>query len=91
MYAKETTIINRAGLQAKAASEFIAGAIQFNSDIVVTNLENGQTADGKSIISVIGLAVPKGAKVRVSADGDDEMEAVDNLIALIEDSFGLEE
>lgn len=91
MYSKETLIVNRIGLQAKVASEFTRHATQFSSEIKIKNLDDGQTGDAKSIISVIGLSLPKGTRIEIEADGDDELEAVENLIALVEDRFGEED
>ena len=71
MYSKETVLVNRIGLQAKAASEFTRHATQFSSDIKIINRENGQTGDAKSIITVLDLSLPKGTRIEIEADGAD--------------------
>ncbi|MDD4508921.1 MAG: HPr family phosphocarrier protein [Eubacteriaceae bacterium] len=91
MYSKETTIINKSGLHARAASEFTRHATQFESEITVKNLEDKREGNAKSIIAVMAMSLPKGTPIAIQADGDDEIEAVDNMIALVDDGFGEEE
>lgn len=43
--------------------------------------------DGKSIMAVMMLAASKGTTVHLHADGEQEEEALDALVALIDDYF----
>lgn len=45
-------------------------------------------ANAKSIISVLALGLAQGEEVELSADGPDEQQAVDSLVALIDSKFG---
>ncbi len=82
-------IINKLGLHARAAAKLVKTAATFSSDITIDR--NGQTVSAKSIMGVMMLAASKGATVTVTAEGEDEVEALDGVIDLINDRFGEEE
>jgi len=44
--------------------------------------------DGKSILGILLLAAAQGTVVELSAEGEDEGEALDALAALVEGGFG---
>lgn len=82
----ETTaeIINKAGLHARAASKLVALTSGFSSKI---EIGRDKMVDGKSILSLMMLAAVKGTTLKITADGDDEDQAVAAIVALIEDRF----
>ena len=88
MYSKEVEIINKTGLHARPASEFTRKAIEFQSNINITNVTLGKEGNGKSIISVMSMGLAQGMMLKVTAEGDDETEAVETLVALVEGGFG---
>ena len=91
MYRRTTTVINRTGLYARPASQFTNAAKAFDSHISIRNLslkEQDNTANAKSIISVLTLALVQGSEVELTAEGPDEQQAVDALIELIDGGFG---
>ena len=45
---------------------------------------DGETANAKSMLSVLGLGIDCGAKILLRASGSDEAEAVRELVALLE-------
>jgi len=79
------TIVNPLGLHARAAARFVAIASSFKSQIRVTR--GGRTTDGKSILGLLLLAAARGAVLTISADGPDELEALDALRSLTERGF----
>ena len=89
MYSQEVTILNETGLHARPASDFVREAKKFNSKIRIkpTALPE-ESANAKSIVSVLALGVPQGTRIELSADGDDEREAVNTLVDLINTGFG---
>lgn len=87
MYEKETIVINKTGLHARPASEFTKLASRYESEILVKNLNTGKEGNAKSIIAVMSMCMAKGTPVVIAATGDDEKEAVDELIALIDSGF----
>jgi phosphocarrier protein len=88
MMTKECVIRNRLGLHARAAAKFVHTATRFTSQIRVSR--DGRTMDGKSIMGILLLAAAAGTTVVITADGVDEVDAVDALCRLIEGGFGEE-
>lgn len=89
MYSKTTTIINATGLHARPASEFVAKAASFKSNITIKKIgTEKKPVNAKSIVILLTLGLAKGSEIEISADGADEKEAVDALVALIDSGFG---
>ena len=89
MYSKQVTIHNPSGLHARPASEFVAAAAKFKSRITIRKDEDGaREVNAKSIVMILSQALVTGTTVQITANGEDEMTAVDALVALIEGGFG---
>ncbi|QEY34898.1 HPr family phosphocarrier protein [Caproiciproducens galactitolivorans] len=88
MYSRKTTINNQTGLHARPASDFVKCASQFKSKITIKNVDDDETVSAKSIILILSLSLSKGMKVEITAEGEDEVKAVDTLVALIDSKFG---
>ena len=84
----EVQIVNRLGLHARAAARFVHVANGFRSRITVR--KDGTRVDGKSILGLLTLAAPRGVRIRLEADGEDEGEAIEQLAKLVQDRFGEE-
>lgn len=83
---KETiTIINKLGLHARAAAKFVATTSRFTSDIQV--FKNTQQVNGKSIMGVMMLAASQGTELDLQIEGEDETDARDAVVALINNRF----
>jgi len=80
-----TTVVNALGLHARAAARFVAIASAFRSQVRVTR--GGRTTDGKSILGLLLLAAARGAELIISADGTDEVEALEALRAFTARGF----
>ena len=65
---------------------FVEAAGKFRSAVTVSN--GKQTVDGKSVLSLMLLGVTPGVRIAITADGEDEAEALDALAGLIQRSFG---
>ena len=89
MLEQQIEIINKLGLHARAAAKLVSTAAGYSSQIKLTFAD--QTADAKSIMSVMMLAAAKGSMVTIHCDGEDETAAMAALTDLIEDYFGEEE
>ncbi|MFP4356220.1 MAG: HPr family phosphocarrier protein [Phycisphaerae bacterium] len=83
---KEVKIVNKYGLHARPAMQFVELANQFNSQVQVSN--GTLTVDAKSIMSVMRLAATKGTTLRIVADGADSQKAIAALSKLVESGFG---
>jgi len=86
MQERNVTIVNRLGLHARAAAKFVSTAKAYSSVVKVGTAT--RKVDGKSIMSVMLLAASQGTELVLSIDGDDELPAMEALIALIDDRFG---
>ncbi len=85
---KTYKIKNKFGLHARPSASFVQAACRFRCNIQVE--KDGQTADGKSIMDLMMLAVAKGTCITVKAQGEDAQEALDTLGILIDGQFGEE-
>lgn len=85
---REVTIVNKYGLHARPAMQFVETANRFNCKIEVAN--GAIVVDAKSIMSVMRLAATKGTALKLLADGEDAEEAVAAIIELVESGFGEE-
>ena len=83
---REVMIVNKYGLHARPAMQFVETANKYACGIEVSKAS--LTVDAKSIMSVMRLAATKGTKLKIVADGDDASEAVEALSELIESGFG---
>jgi phosphocarrier protein len=82
------TIRNRLGLHARAAARFVHTAGRFRSR--VTAGRDGRVMDGKSILGILLLSASQGTAIDVTAEGEDEEQAMAALAALVEGGFGEE-
>jgi phosphocarrier protein len=80
------TISNRLGLHARASAKLTKLAGTFGSEIFMSR--NGRRVNAKSIMGVMMLAAGLNTEVEIEVDGADERQAMDALIALVNDKFG---
>ena len=83
---RTVTIQNRDGLHLRPAGLLVKEAARFRSDIFVS--KNGFEVNAKSIMGVTMLAAEAGSEIELRAEGDDAVEALAALAALIESGFG---
>jgi len=83
---REVVISNKLGLHARPAALFVQTANQFEAEIEVTKGE--ETVDGKSIMSILTLAVGTGTSIKIRVLGSDADGAMEALVKLIENNFG---
>ncbi|MBF7096425.1 HPr family phosphocarrier protein [Alkalibacter mobilis] len=88
MFSKEVTILNATGLHARPASMFVQEAGKYKSEINV--IKDGKKINAKSIMGIMAGGISKDTVVTVEADGEDEEQAVNALVELIESKFGEE-
>lgn len=85
MINKKVTIKNKAGLHARPATLFVQTANKYKSKIGIE--KQGKRVNAKSIMGVMSLAICCDDKIIIYANGEDENEAIKNLVELIEDKF----
>ncbi len=86
MIEREIEIVNRLGLHARAAAKLVHLASAFACRVSV--LLAGEEVDAKSILGLLLLAAPQGARLGLRCDGPDEKAAVDAIAALFAERFG---
>jgi phosphotransferase system HPr (HPr) family protein len=82
-------IVNRLGLHARAAARVVHVANRFTCSIIVSKADS--RVDGKSILGLLTLAAAKGTKLTLTANGEDEVEALNTLAELFRKRFGEDE
>lgn len=86
MQQQEAQIINKLGLHARASAKLTQLASRFKCEVMLSR--NSRRINAKSIMGVMMLAAAKGATIGIETDGPDEEEAMQALLALINDYFG---
>ena len=77
MEKRDFHIIAETGIHARPATLLVQAASKFGSDV---NLEyNGKSVNLKSIMGVMSLGVGQNADVTITAEGDDEKDALDAI------------
>lgn len=89
MISKDLTIVNKLGLHARAAAKLVALASNFQSEIFVE--KEGKKINGKSIMGVMMLAASQNTVVTVTTDGEDEIQAMQDIEKLFKNYFDEDE
>ncbi|MCH1521676.1 MAG: HPr family phosphocarrier protein [Arenicellales bacterium] len=85
----DVTIINRLGLHARACAKLVKAAAHYESRVEL--LQGDESADAKSIMSLMMLAAPQGSQLTLKAEGADAQAAAAEIMQLINERFGEEE
>jgi len=85
---KEIIVMNKKGIHARPAAEFVKAANRFECDIFVE--KDGEKVNAKSIKGILMLAAGQGSKLLVHAEGEDAARAVVEIELLIKRKFGEE-
>ena len=74
------------GLHARASAKLTKLASSYPCEVFMSR--NGRRINAKSIMGVMMLAAGLGSEVELETDGPQEQEAMEALLALINDKFG---
>jgi phosphocarrier protein len=80
------TISNKLGLHARASAKLTKLAGSYPCEVWLSR--GDRRVNGKSIMGVMMLAAGIGSEVTIETIGDKDQEALDALVALINDKFG---
>ncbi len=83
---KEFTIINKNGMHARPAAQFVKQASQFKCEVLVE--KDDEQVNGKSIMGLMMLAAAKGECIKIITDGADADQAMAALGSLVNNGFG---
>ena len=84
---KEMTLQNKYGMHVRPAGLFAKIASRFNADVEVE--KDGNVVSGKSIMALMTLEATCGTVLKVSAEGPQATEVLDELEALVKRKFDL--
>lgn len=79
---------NDKGLHTRPCTELVKCSCGFQSQISLKFQKNRVNA--KSLLGILMLAAPKGARVRIEAEGEDAAYAVDSLVRLANEKFNIQ-
>ncbi len=85
---REVRITNQRGLHARASAKFVNLASEIGIPIEVEKDSN--KVCGTSIMGLMMLGAAMGDAIIIHVDGDNAEEALDKLVALVEERFGEE-
>ncbi len=86
MVSQRIVIKNPTGLHLRPAGILCKEAMEFKSLITFRFREN--TANAKSVLSVLGACVKSGDEIELMCEGEDEEEALKALVTAIENGLG---
>ena len=86
MVSQKVIIKNPTGLHLRPAGILCKEAMKFKS--LITFSFRGNTANAKSVLSVLGACVKCGDEIEFCYDGEDEAEALHSLVTAIENGLG---
>ncbi len=86
MVSQKVVINNLTGLHLRPAGNLCKAAMQYKSQ--VTFEYRGNTANAKSVLSVLGACIKSGDEITLMCDGEDEEEALKDLVKEIENGLG---
>lgn len=86
MIREKLTIQNKLGVHTRAAAKLVNTAKRYASKVELAF--NDRLVDGKSIMSVITLGAQKDHVVEIIITGEDEQDALNAIMQLVNDKFG---
>ena len=86
MITQKVIIKNPTGLHLRPAGNLCKVAMNYKSHI--TFMYGDNSANAKSVLSVLGACVKCGDEIEIKCDGEDEADALKSLVAAIESGLG---
>ena len=82
---RQTEVINRLGLHARASAKLVKSAGRYTSSILIGT--DSETVDGKSIMGLMMLAATQGPTMTITIEGEDAESAMHDIVGLFENRF----
>lgn len=86
MVSEKIVVDSALGIHLRPAGAMCDKAIKYNSKIMFTYGE-GKTANAKSVISILASGVQCGDEIELTAEGDDEQEALSAVAAAFREAL----
>jgi len=90
MIERRITISNDDGLHARPCTMIVKAAIKYRSDFQIIYEEEDIYVNGKSVLSMLQLAAPKGTELVLKAEGIDEEYLIKEIVKMFESKFVVE-
>ncbi len=85
MIEQPITVTNPKGLHARPSALLVKTAMEFESDIFLSN--EGNTADAKSVLGIMTLCAKAGTELILKIEGPDENEALQAIIEVFNTKY----
>lgn len=82
---RQLVLLNKLGLHARPAAMFVKIAARYEADLLVE--KDGEEVNGKSIMGLMMLAAGCGSKLKLTAQGADAGQVVDEIEKLVIKKF----
>lgn len=82
---RELPILNQYGIHARPAAMFVKTASKYEAEVTVE--KDKIRVSGKSIMGLMTMEASCGTKIKITAEGSDADQAVDELQKLVEHKF----
>ena len=86
---RQVAITNKRGLHARASAKFVNLASELAGPTIEVE-KDGNRVCGTSIMGLMMLGAAMGDSIVIHCDGDGADDALEKLVALVEDRFGEE-
>ena len=86
MVSQKVKITNPTGLHLRPAGNLCKEAMKFKCSI--TFEYNGNIANAKSVLSVLGACIKFGDEINLCCDGEEEEEALNSLVDFVTNKLG---
>lgn len=86
MVSKKVVITNPTGLHLRPAGLFCKKALCYECRVLFRN--KNSEGNAKSVLSVLGACIKMGDEIEIACDGNDEKEALEAMIELVESGLG---
>ena len=87
MVSQKVVVKNPTGLHLRPAGILCKEAMRYKSQISFSYGRNN-TANAKSVLSVLGACVKSGDEIEFTCDGEDENDALAALVEAVENGLG---
>lgn len=86
MVSRKVVVSNPTGLHLRPAGLFCKTAVEFRCSVMFRT--NKGESNAKSVLSVLGACVKCGDELEIICDGEDEKQALETMVALVESGLG---
>ncbi|MBO4908084.1 MAG: HPr family phosphocarrier protein [Lachnospiraceae bacterium] len=87
MVSQKVLIKNPTGLHLRPAGILCKEAMQYKS-LITFRFGDDNTANAKSVLSVLGACIKCGDEIEFVCEGEDEDKALEALVAVVESGLG---